>query len=102
VAACRLNVQAASGYYGGGINEVVDETPKCPTILHFGDSDGSIPMDQVELVRVKHPDIGVYVYEAGHGFHCDMRGSFDPRAAAIAGMRTTQLFETVIRRGEKV
>lgn len=102
VAACRLNVQAASGYYGGGINEVVDETPKCPTILHFGDSDGSIPMDRVELVRVKHPDIGVYVYEAGHGFHCDMRGSFDPRAAAIAGMRTTQLFETVIRRGEKV
>lgn len=102
VAACRLDFQAASGYYGGGINEVVDEAPKCPAILHFGDNDGSIPLDQVELVRAKHPDIGVHIYQAGHGFNCDMRGSYDPRATAIAGMRTVQLFESALRRGEGV
>ena len=73
-----------------------------PAILHFGDNDGSIPLDQVELVRAKHPDIGVHIYQAGHGFNCDMRGSYDPRATAIAGMRTVQLFESALRRGEGV
>jgi len=101
-AACRLDIQAASGYYGGGIHEIVGETPKCPTILHFGDSDASIPMSDVETVRAAQPDVGIYIYEAGHGFHCDMRGSYDPRAAAIAGMRTTQLFEAAVRRGESL
>jgi len=100
VAACRLDIAAASGYYGGGIHEVVGETPKCPTVLHFGDSDASIPMDAVEAVRAAQPGVKIHLYEAGHGFHCDMRGSYDPRAAAIAGMRTAQLFESVLRRGE--
>lgn len=102
LAACRLDVQAASGYYGGGIADVIGETPKCPTILHFGDNDGSIPLSDVEAVRTAQPAVGIHVYEAGHGFHCDMRGSYDPRAAAVAGMRTTQLFEGVVRRGEAV
>lgn len=102
LAACRLDVQAASGYYGGGITDVISEKPKCPTILHFGDNDGSIPLSDVEAVRAAHPAVGIHVYEAGHGFHCDMRGSYNPRAAAIAGMRTTQLFEGVVRRGEGV
>ena len=100
LAACRLDVQAASGYYGGGIHEVVSEKPKCLTILHFGESDASIPMNDVETVRGADTGAEIFVYDAGHGFHCDMRGSFDPRAAAIAGMRTTQLFEAVLRRGE--
>ncbi len=99
LAACRLNVQAASGYYGGGIMDVIAETPKCPTILHFGDSDASIPLSDAEAIGTAHPDVGVYIYQAGHGFHCDMRGSYDPRSAAIAGMRTTQLFEKVLRYG---
>ncbi len=100
LSACRLNIDAASGYYGGGIHGVADETPKCATELHFGDSDASIPLTDVDIVRAKQPGVDIYVYEAGHGFHCDMRGSFDPRASDIAGMRTTQLFEAVVRRGE--
>lgn len=100
LAACRLNIQAASGYYGGGIPDVIDEKPKCPTILHFGDSDASIPLSDVEVIGKAQPSVGIHIYKAGHGFHCDMRGSYNPRAAAIAGMRTTQLFEGVLRRGE--
>ncbi len=99
-AACRLEIDAASGYYGGGIHEIAGEKPKCPTILHFGDSDASIPLDDVETVRKAQPDVDIHIYEAGHGFHCDRRGSYDPRAAAIAGMRTMRLFEDALRRGE--
>ena len=99
VAAARLDVQAAAGYYGGGIADVLSEAPKCPIILHFGDNDGSILLTDVDKIRVAQPDVGIHIYEAGHGFHCDMRGSYNPRAAAIAGMRTTQLFERVLRYG---
>jgi carboxymethylenebutenolidase len=97
VAACRLDFQAAAGYYGGGIADMLDEKPKCPTILHFGDSDASIPLEDVEKVRAANTGAEIFIYQAGHGFHCDMRGSFDPRAANIAAMRTTQLFERNLR-----
>ena len=99
-AACRLPVQAASGYYGGGIHNIAGETPQCPTILHYGEQDQGIPLSDVETVRKAQPGVGIYLYDAGHGFHCDRRGSYDPRASAIAGMRTVQLLESVIRRGE--
>lgn len=100
LAGCRLDVDAASGYYGGGIADVADETPNCPTLLHFGDNDASIPMSDVDIVHDKQPDVGVHIYKAGHGFYCDMRASYDPRAADIAGMRTTQLFENNVFHGD--
>ena len=95
LAACRMNIQAAAGYYGGGIIDFVDEKPKCPTILHFGERDHSIPLDDVNVIAKNHPGVAVNIYEADHGFHCDMRGSFDPRAANIAGMRTIRLFDNM-------
>ncbi len=101
MAACRLPIQAAVGYYGGGIVDYIGERPKCPTILHFGDNDASIPLADVDKVHAAHPEVAVHVYKARHGFHCDHRGAYDARAAAVAGMRTMQFFETVIRRGEK-
>ena len=95
LAACRMNIQAAAGYYGGGIIDFIDEKPKCPTILHFGERDHSISLDDVDVIANLHPDVAVNIYEADHGFHCDMRGSFDPRAANIAGMRTIRLFDNM-------
>ena len=50
LAACRLPVAAAIGYYGGQIYEHREETPGCPTLLHFGEQDAMIPLDQVEAV----------------------------------------------------
>ncbi len=93
LAACRLDVQAAAGYYGGGIIDHNREQPRCPTILHFGAEDQSIPLDDVEQISKAHADVDVYIYEADHGFHCDMRGSYNPRSADIAGMRTLRLFD---------
>ena len=90
IAACRLSGVAASvGYYGGGIYELRDEQPQCPTMLHFGAADRGIPLDQVEAVREAHPDVPLFIYEgAGHGFNCDARGSFHAQAAAQARERT--------------
>ena len=96
MAACRLNVDASVAYYGGGIIDYNDEELKCPTIAHFGREDASIPMADVKVIEAGHPSAEIFVYEADHGFHCDQRGQFNPRAANIAGMRTIRLFDDVL------
>ena len=93
LAACRCEgVAAASGYYGRRIPELIAETPKCPTILHFGKRDPTIPPEVVEQIRDAFPDLPVYVYEAGHGFASDRRADYDPDCARLARLRTLQLF----------
>ena len=93
LAACRCEgVAAASSFYGRRIPELLDETPKCPTILHFGKTDASIPPEVVEQVREAHPDLPVYVYDAGHGFVSDRRPDYHPDAASLARLRTLQVF----------
>ena len=93
-AACRLDFDAASGYYGTGIVDLKDETPKCPTILHFGKHDGTIPMADVDAISAAHPEVSVYVYDdAGHGFNCDRRESYHEESAALARERTLKLFK---------
>ena len=96
MAACRLNVDASAAYYGGGIIDYNDEELKCPTIAHFGREDAAIPIADVEVIEARHPSAEIFVYEADHGFHCDQRGQFNPRAANVAGMRTIRLFDDVL------
>ena len=92
VAACRLDFDAAAGYYGGGILDLNDETPKCPTILHFGSHDDSIPMADVDAITAAHPEVPTYIYDAGHGFNCDRRASYHEESSRIALKRTLDLF----------
>ncbi|MED5395405.1 MAG: dienelactone hydrolase family protein [Pseudomonadota bacterium] len=92
-AACRLDFQAASSFYGAGIIPMLDGKPNCPTILHFGSKDASIPMDEVEQIAATHPDCPIHIYDAGHGFNCDRRGDYSPHSAAISAMRTIRLFD---------
>ncbi|MBI3516300.1 MAG: dienelactone hydrolase family protein [Proteobacteria bacterium] len=92
-AACRVDgLSAAASYYGGGVGNLVGEKPKCPVQFHFGDKDQSIPMDTVEKVKKAHPGQALYVYNAGHGFFCDERGSYDAEAAKLALSRTLEFF----------
>jgi carboxymethylenebutenolidase len=94
LAACRCEgVAAASSFYGRRISELVDETPRCPIILHFGKSDASIPPEAVEHIRAAHPDLPIYLYDAGHGFVSDRRADYRPDAARLARLRTLQLFQ---------
>ena len=91
--ACRCEgVAAASAFYGRRISELVDETPKAPTILHFGKTDASIPMEKVDEIREKHPDLAVYLYDAGHGFNSDRRADYHADSARLARLRTLALF----------
>jgi carboxymethylenebutenolidase len=92
LAAARLDgLNAAVGYYGGRIAALADEKPRCPTQLHFGDHDQSIPMSDVETIKQKRSDCDIHVYKgAGHGFHCDERGSYHAPSSKTAWERTLE------------
>ena len=99
---------AAAGFYGGGI--VTARFPQFPALIDrvgdlqtpwlglFGDEDGSIPVDDVERLRQELDGVDVpteIVRYAGaeHGFHCDVRPSYDADAATDAWGRTLAWFE---------
>jgi len=89
LAATRLTgLKAAVAFYGGQIVKYADEKPRCPVQMHFGETDASIPMSDVETVKQKRPDCEIYVYPAGHGFNCDERASFHDASATLAWERT--------------
>ena len=93
LAACRCkNLSAASCYYGRHIVGLKDERPRCPTILHYGREDESIPLSDVEAVMAAHPDLPVHLYDAGHGFNRDVGDHFQADAAHLERLRTLQLF----------
>ncbi|WP_460449367.1 dienelactone hydrolase family protein [Alsobacter sp. SYSU BS001988] len=91
LAATRLaGVSAAVGYYGGMIASHLDEIPKAPTILHFGEKDKHISQDDVRKIQAAFPHMSVFVYPADHGFNCDARGSYDKPSADLARARTLE------------
>ena len=94
LAATRIDGVAASvAYYGGGVADAAEEKPKAPVMFHFGETDASIPKEHWDKVKKHHPDLPLFVYPgAGHGFHCDERGSYHEASARQAGERTRDFF----------
>ncbi len=91
LASTRIDgVACAVGYYGGGIADTAQERPRCPVLLHFGETDQSIPKEHHEKIRAAHPEVPMHIYPAGHGFNCDERGSYHEPSATLARRRTLE------------
>jgi len=89
LAACKLDgLSAAVVYYGGGVPGQAALSPRCPVLAHFGERDAAIPVDTVRAFGAAHPEVELHLYDAGHGFNCDQRGSYDAASAARARERT--------------
>lgn len=93
MAGSRTNITAGVVYYGGGITQVLEPTPRCPMLFHFGQHDTHIPLADVERIRAAYPQGEYHLYDAGHGFNCTDRSSFDAAAAHLALERTLAFFE---------
>lgn len=92
-ASAGMGLAAASGYYGGGVPNYIDAAPQIPLQMHYGDRDAGIPLEQVEQLRARYPDLPIYLYAADHGFFNDERKpSFDAAAATVAFARTAEFF----------
>ena len=92
LAATRIaGVACAVGYYGGGIADTATEQPRCPVLLHFGETDQSIPKEHHQRILAAHPTLPMHVYPAaGHGFNCDERASYHEASARLARSRTLE------------
>lgn len=93
LAACRLKIDAAVGYYGGQISQYAAEQPKCPVMLHFGNKDTHILPEMVDKIQAAHPEIPIYRYSAGHGFNCDARSAHDAPSAKLARERSLEFLK---------
>ncbi|AFY38046.1 dienelactone hydrolase family protein [[Leptolyngbya] sp. PCC 7376] len=105
-------VKATASFYGAGIANwcpgeeeptTIDRTADIDGEIYcfFGKEDTSIPMEQVKQIEaalqnnnIKHQ---IFIYDnAGHGFCCDRRASYEPTAAADAWEKACRLFEHVL------
>lgn len=94
LAACRLQIDCAVSYYGGQISDFINESPRCPTLMHFGANDHGIPSSVPETIQDLYRDINVHVYEgAGHGFSCNHRDDYHSISAELALARTNCYFK---------
>lgn len=83
-------LSAVAAFYGGQIAQFVGEQPQVPTILHLGKTDPLIPPADVEAIREAHPDLPVYMYDAGHAFMAP--NGFHADSARLSRLRTLALF----------
>ena len=92
--AAHGTIDAAVAYYGGGIQNRLDEADKVrvPIVFHYAEHDQSIP--QTAIAQVKQRFAGrtnaqFYDYAGvGHGFNCSDRSAYDQHASALAHGRT--------------
>lgn len=89
-------IACVSAYYGGEIVSYVDRRPRCPIMLHFGELDQHIPMEDVNEIRENHPSVEIYTYPAEHGFNCTHRAQYDEVSAKLALERTLAFFDKSI------
>lgn len=107
LAATLPDIKATASFYGTGISNwspiggtaTIDRTADIQGKLYafFGADDASIPPDQVEAIRsaldrhsIEHQ---IFVYpDAGHGFFCDLRSSYQAEAANAAWQQVQRLF----------
>ncbi len=91
LAAARCTgLAAVASYYGGNIVDHLSEVPRVPTILHLGRKDETIPPQTVEAIREAHPDLPVYIYDAGHAFVAP--SGFHADSAELSTLRTLAHF----------
>ncbi|MBW4567258.1 MAG: dienelactone hydrolase family protein [Tolypothrix carrinoi HA7290-LM1] len=103
------DIKATASFYGAGITSrtpgggapTLTLTPDIKGTLYafFGKEDASIPQEQVDQIeaelekyKIEHR---VFRYDgADHGFFCDHRASYNPKAAADAWEQVKQLFDS--------
>lgn len=94
-------IVAAVPYYGGELPKHASARAHCPVLAHFGEHDASIPMAGVTSFMAAQadavPPVATHIYDADHGFNCDVRAQFNASAATLAHDRTLAFLELHLR-----
>ncbi len=99
--AVKLN--AAVSFYGGGIDGILDRVNdmQAPQLMFWGGQDAHIGQDQISSVtkalKEKNKKYANVVFsDAGHGFFCDLRSSYNPNAAKQAWALTLEFLNSYV------
>ncbi len=89
-AATQLDdIAGAVCYYATQIGPYVAERPRCPVLMHFGESDPIATLEHAGQLRAAHgAQVEIQVYAASHGFNCDEILNFHEPSAALALQRS--------------
>ncbi len=91
VAAARLDFDAAVIFYGSQVTDHLGLTPECPTILHYGDDDPVVPVEDIARIRTAHPGLKMHIYPGGrHAFFNPEQESYDQAAATLTWERSLE------------
>ena len=89
----------AVSYYGGELPGTAELRANCPVMAHFGNQDAGIPMTGVNAFIAAQdnadPAVTTHIYDADHGFNCDVRAQFNADAAMVAWDRTITFLNAV-------
>ncbi len=94
ISAAALDIDAAVIFYGSQVPDHLARTPKCPTILHYGDQDRVVPMPDVERIRAAHPGLPLHVYPGGqHAYFNPEQAGYDGAAARTSLARSLEFLD---------
>ncbi|MBD2387397.1 dienelactone hydrolase family protein [Cylindrospermum sp. FACHB-282] len=111
LAATLPDIKATASFYGAGITTrtpgggepTLTRTREIKGTLYafFGTQDASIPLEQVDEIEAALEKYNIphrlFRYDgADHGFFCDLRGSYNPKAATDAWEQVKQLFGSLL------
>jgi carboxymethylenebutenolidase len=99
-----LPLSASVSYYGGSVDQLADEAPNLHAdhLFFWGGLDQHIPPDKIDIIINAVKEAGknytnVVISYADHGFSCDARPSYNPRAAKEAWAHTLAFFENRLK-----
>ena len=102
-ACAALELTAQVNFYGSHVPAFIDLRPRCPTIMHYGDSDTIVPLGDAERIKSKHPNIDVHIYPgAGHAFFNPEQATHNNAAAALAWQRSLAFMEKHVASNKQV
>jgi len=85
---------AAVCYYPTQVAGFVEESPTCPVLMHFGESDPIATVDHARQLRAKHDQqVEIQLYPASHGFNCNEIANFHAPSAKLALRRTLDFLD---------
>ena len=94
IAASVLELDAAVIFYGSQVPAHLARTPRCPTELHYGDSDRIVPMAEVEKIRAAHSGLPLHVYpDAEHAYFNPEQKSYHEAAAGTTRRRAVEFLD---------
>lgn len=97
-AAARTDIDASVGYYGVGIDQMLNERHAIarPLMLHIPTADGFVPPEAQKAIHDgldDHPRVTLHDYEGlDHGFAAEIGSRRDEGGAELADSRTAAFF----------